>query len=432
MKYNYFTISIFLFLSFESTLLSEDPVKKESNYEQNLSQVEKHCNCKTDESLKEAEKKPRKNYKKKQRMGLSRTDQIPRGRLEEESASYLEGYIQALIDANYHELNVIVYVDHSQVVHLYNLPNNDRIRQSIIAFVSDLPDVNQVKPGVISPEVKIKLIEKQLFRRVKGVWFPESTLLFTPLIANPRDPIYSVAYRWGDKVLAKSQIAVSLGDIFPIFRWFDVFPAHGDFQIDIGACVWANFDMNPLMHPSGEWAELVTTDYLVSVPFTYAFDKWAFRFRPYHISSHLGDEFMVNQPWVPRVNPSFEAIDFFTSYQATSGLRIYVGPGVIVNSDDSFPMKYFYVGYGVEWRFAGYRYHYHRLYGSPFFAADIQQWQVNNYRPSATLQLGYEWSKLQGAGRKVRLFGEYHNGYSEGQFFDQISKYFAIRAAWGF
>jgi hypothetical protein len=31
---------------------------------------------------------------------LSRTDQIPQERLKAETASYLEGYIQALIDAN--------------------------------------------------------------------------------------------------------------------------------------------------------------------------------------------------------------------------------------------------------------------------------------------------------------------------------------------
>ena len=141
---------------------------------------------------------------------------------------------------------------------------------------------------------------------------------------------------------------------------------------------------------------------------------------------------MVNQSNVARVNPSFEAIDFLTSYQIRDDFRAYAGPGVIIHSDASYPMKTFYVWYGGEVRFSGLRYHYHRLYGSPFLAVDIQQWQAVHFKPSATVQLGYEWSKLQGAGRKVRIFGEYHNGTSMGQFFKERTQYIALRGSWGF
>lgn len=370
---------------------------------------------------------------KKTNVRLSRIDQIPPDRLKAESASYLEGYIQALIDANYYELNVLVYVDSKCNVFLYNLPMDERVKKSIIAFVSDLPDVEEVQEGVLDPEIKSRIEERQPIRQVKGVWFPESTVLFPPIIANPHEPVYSIAYRWGDRPIANRQIAVSLGDTFPIFRWFDILPWHGDMQIDIATCMWANFDMHPKVHPRGEWAELVTSDYLLALPLSYAIQKWAFRLRVYHISSHLGDEYLVNGgPTIQRKNPSFEALDFFSSYQATDVLRFYFGPGAIVHSDNTYPMKLFYLEYGLECRFKGFRYHYHRLYGAPFFAADFQNWQASNFRLSATLQLGYEWSKLQGAGRKVRLFGEYHRGNSEGQFFKKRTEYLAVRASWGF
>jgi len=361
----------------------------------------------------------------------SRKDQIPEGRLKEETASYLEGYIQALIDANYYELNVLVYVNKDSVVFLYNLPKDFLFRNSIIEYVKNLPDVAEVREGDLNPEIEKKIADRQPIRRVKGVWFPESTVLFQPLIANPRDPVYSIAYRRND-VLAKNEIAISLGDIFPIFRWFDVFPCHGDLQIDITACVWGIFDIRPKNHPHGEWAELITTDYLLAIPISYAINKWSYRLRVYHISSHLGDEFMYNQPEVQRLNPSFEALELFAAYQATLGLRVYGGPGFILNSDSSYPMKTFYFEYGLEWRIMHFRSHYHRLYGAPFFAADFQNWQVNHYRFSTTLQLGYEWSKLQGVGRKIRLFGEFHDGYSEGQFFKEHTRYYAVRLSWGF
>jgi hypothetical protein len=361
---------------------------------------------------------------------LSRKEHIASEMLLLETTCFLEGYIQALIDANYYENYVVVEVDEERVVTLFNLPSDGRIRNSIISFVRDIPSIKDVKVRE-KDDKELGETKKERFNHgLVGVFFPETTVLFEPLIANPRDPVYSIAYRWGDNVLAKDQIAVSLGDIFPLYRFFNVFG--GDLQIDIGVCMWANFDMNPANQPNGEWAELITTDYILSIPLSYARNNYSFRLRAYHISSHLGDEYMVNNPDHGRVNPSFEAIDFFGSYQFRDSLRVYIGPGFIVNSDQSFPMKYFYFEYGLEFRPFVQKYNHPRLYGTPFFALDCQNWQINNYRPSLTLQLGYEWSKLERAGRNVRIFVEYHNGYSEGQFFDQMLDYWAIRGAWGF
>lgn len=372
----------------------------------------------------------KKEKKKKWSLRLTKKDHLPADMLEQESSCYLEGYIQALIDANYYENYVIVSVDDDHVVYLYNLPSDQRIKNSIISFVEDLPGIKTVKVKDIDKGTAEKIKADRHDFHLVGVWFPETTVLFQPLIANPRDPVYSIAYRWGDHVVAKNQIAISLGDIFPIYRFFDIWG--GDLQIDIGMCMWADFNMAPERHVADEWAELVTTDYILSIPISYSTGIHSFRLRAYHISSHLGDEFMVNNPEQPRVNPSFEAIDFFWSLQFRDALRLYFGPGFIVNSDQSFPMKVFYFEYGLEFRPFTHKYRHPRLYGNPFFALDCQNWQVVNYRPSVTLQLGYQWSKLERAGRNLRLFIEYHNGYSEGQFFDRTTEYWALRGAWGF
>lgn len=361
---------------------------------------------------------------------LTKKDDVPGGMLASEDTCFLEGYIQALINANYYETYVIVDVDANRVVTLYNLPSDGRIRNSIISFVTDLDSVKGVIEGNIEDNPTIKRKQRRYKDRAIGVFFPETTVLFEPLIANPRDPVYQIGYRQGDNVLAKYQIAVSLGDIFPIYRFFGVFG--GDLQIDVGACMWANFDMDPADTPDGEWAELVTTDYIFSIPISYSRGNWSGRLRAYHISSHLGDEFMVNQPEVLRTNPSFEAIDCFLSYQFQQALRVYAGPGFVVNSDQSFPMKFFYVEYGFEFRPFVHQYPTPRLYGCPFFALDCQNWEVNNYRPSLTILVGYEWSKLERAGRNVRLYFQYHNGYSEGQFFDLYTDFWAIVLAYGF
>lgn len=360
---------------------------------------------------------------------LSNIGMVSQREYEDFTDAYLEGYIQALVDVHYYEFNVSVLVKNRNVT-LYNLPDNALISNSIFVFVSHLPEVANVQRGETISDTTVEKEEHHMVReKVSGIWFPQSTVLFQPLIADLMEPIYSVGYRYDDQVMGKNVIAISLGDTFPIFRWRNVFTWKGDLQIDIQGGVWTPFKMGGSWD---EWAELVTTDYLVGIPLSYAIDQWSFRFRVYHVSSHLGDEYMVNHPDVQRVNPSMEAIDFYSSYQATEGIRVYFGPGWVFHSDKSFKIKPFYVQYGAEFRYFGHRDYYHMIYGSPFAAINVKNWQQHHWQFNVTAQIGYEWSKLQGVGRKVRIFAQYYNGYSEGQFFNLKTDYFSIRFSYGF
>jgi len=367
---------------------------------------------------------------------MSRAEAIPaKEGMKDNPDHYLEGYIQALVDMHFYEHQVVVFVE-GDIVYLYNLPNNALLSNSIISFVEDVPCVCEVR-------VKCELTEEECDRRkdyvmqpcISGVWFPQSTVLFQPLVASPRQVVYSVAYRAGDEVVGKKCIAISMGDNFPVYRWNNVLPWCGDLQIGIEAGIWAPFNFDDVPHTDGTCCELFNTDYLLGFPLCYAVDRWTYRLRLYHISSHLGDEFMVNHPEYLdlRVNPSFEAIDLFASYQFTKSLRAYVGPGVIIHSDRSFPMDNFYVEYGAEWRFLPTRFHYHRLYGTPFIAIDVQNWQVRDWEFDFTIKAGYEFSKLAGIGRKMRFFASYHHGFSyEGQFFLEKTDYGEFGFSWGF
>ncbi|NRA89693.1 MAG: DUF1207 domain-containing protein, partial [Simkaniaceae bacterium] len=293
----------------------------------------------------------------------TRTDSIPVQHVANEEDAYLEGYIQALVNANYYEFDVLVYVENGDV-YLYNLPKNELIKNSIISFVSDIPDVKSVSPVDKFPGKKLETLEKREVKpQIKGVWFPQQTVLYPPMIANPRATIYSAAYHIGDNVIGNKSIAVSLGDNFPIFRWRNVLPWQGDLQIDIQAGIWSVFKMG--IDYNGEISELVNTDYLVGFPLSYAFDKWAFQLRAYHVSCHLGDEFLVHNPGIKRVNPSMEALDLFTSYQINSEFRVYAGFGWVFHSDKTYPIKPpLYLEWGGEARLFGRKFFYHRLYGT--------------------------------------------------------------------
>jgi Protein of unknown function (DUF1207) len=364
----------------------------------------------------------------------TRADCIPIQSMQNKSDTYLEGYIQALIDMNYYEYKVTAKFKNGHVI-LCNLPKNQLMANSIISYVKEIPEVKSIEVETITTKVEE---EPQNYEapRMRGVWFPQTYVLFQPLVADPRDPTNSIAYRFGDRVIGRTCAAVSIGDDFPLYRWKDVFSWHGDLQIGIEGAVWAVFNYCNLPETkSSDFSELVNADYMFCIPVTFAFDKWSFRARVYHISSHLGDEFICNNPeYVKlRVNPSFEAIDFFTSYQFSQSLRLYGGPGVIVHSDQTFKLKPLYIQYGIEVRLLGQKMLNQGLYGTPFFACHLDNYQQHDWNLDATYMLGYEFSKLQGVGRRLRVFLEYHQGYSwEGQFFNEKTRYGEFGFSWGF
>ena len=374
------------------------------------------------------------DYNAGQLAGLSRSDNVPESSITGASDPYLEGYIQALIDMHYYEYQIVVLVkDHT--VWLANLTKNQMMAKSIIAFVKDVPSIEEVKVLDDLPPEEIVQREKYVTRsQVRGIWFPQTTELYQPMIASPRYYVgYSFGYRGEDKVIGHHSVYISMGDHFPFFRWLDITSWHGDMQIGLEACMWSIFNVDvPSPNINGGTA-LTNSDFYISIPLSFAADEWSFKLRVYHISSHLGDEFLVNHPGFVRVNPSFEAVDFFTSYQAWDFWRFYFGPGYIMHSDQSFNMKHFYVEYGTEIRFGGRKFYYHRLYGNWVVAANFRNWEYLHWNFDGTALVGYEFSKLQGVGRKVRFLATFHHGFSlEGQFSKMRTSYFTIGFAYGF
>lgn len=375
---------------------------------------------------------------------LTRSDSVPT-RMESETDPYFEGYIQALVDMHYAEYQVVVLVKDREVW-LANLPKNQLIANSIVSFVRDVPGVKEVHVLDGVPPENERIREKYVRRpQIQGIWFPQMTELFQPLIGAPRQISYTLGYRSGDRVCGNKCVDIALGDDFAVYRWLDIL-WHGDLQIGIEAGIWSVFNMDPSAPNIAGGTELVNTDFYVGVPLTYARDRWSFRLRGFHISSHLGDEFLVNHPSFVdvngpnkdnpnkvRVNPSNEAVDFAVSYQATEGVRVYGVPGAIVHSDPTFPWKPLYIEYGTEVRFAGHKFYYQKLYGTVYMTLHWRNFQELSWNFDGTYRLGYEFSKLQGIGRKCRFYIEYHHGYSlEGQFSKDRTHYMQYNLSYGF
>lgn len=264
---------------------------------------------------------------------------------------------------------------------------------------------------------------------VWGEWFPDQPVLFRQFMADPRALIYSVAWRFNDSALFKNIIPVSYYDTCALYKWYNVWPWQGVLQFEIEGCLWAVFE------PLAPSSPLVNADYYVGFPFTYAIGPWAFRLRGYHISSHIGDEFLLQHPRFCRKNPSAEYVDFFISWDYTDEIRLYSGIGAVVANDVSFRQKRFYAEIGAEIRMMklGFVDCRQRVYGAPIFGMHFRHKQHYGNSVDSTFILGYEFGKLTGEYKRLRLFFEYHDGFSsEGQFARLKSKYFAIKLTYGY
>ena len=173
---------------------------------------------------------------------------------------------------------------------------------------------------------------------------------------------------------------------------------------------------------------------MISLLLTYAVNQWSFRARLTHISSHLGDEWVVMvHPGIDRRNPSRETVDFLASYQMTEALRFYGGFGIVANSDKSYPVQPLYFEYGLKTLLPIKKSPYYKVYGRPFFAIHFRSWQDFEWIGDRTYALGYEWGKTEGTSRKIRLFLEYHEGFClEGQYSRERSNYLSTRISWSF
>jgi Protein of unknown function (DUF1207) len=242
------------------------------------------------------------------------------------------------------------------------------------------------------------------------------TELFAPLLADPRQPRFSMSYQdYHTPSKEFSAASVALGEYFGFAR--GLFGESGSSQFGIQAAVFALFNLDA---PS---SDLVNADYWVGFPLSYRKGPWSFLVRLYHQSSHLGDEFLLGNPGVNRVNLSYEELEGLASYE-WERWRVYGGGGYLVHAEPDLAPKQLHGG--VEYvrpRAAG---------RFDFVAAvDLRSSEELGWRTSRSYQAGLEF---KGAStRRVRLMLEYYRGHSpNGQFYRESLRYTGLGLYFGF
>jgi hypothetical protein len=132
--------------------------------------------------------------------------------------------------------------------------------------------------------------------------------------------------------------------------------------------------------------DVAAVDFRAGVPLAYRDGPFQWKFAYYHISSHLGDEFLLKNPDFDRLNYSRDALVLGGGYFPTDNLRLYfeVGWAVIYTSGGAEPWE---IQTGFEYETqqpTGFR-------GAPFFALNVHLRQEVNWGGNINILAGWMW-----------------------------------------
>ena len=246
--------------------------------------------------------------------------------------------------------------------------------------------------------------------------------VFCPLLADPKGQRSFVSYLHetsdqGDINLG----SVGISDAFGLLRVGGPKPGDG-FQISLAGSVFAQFDLDSSSY------DLVNADYIIGIPMTFRRQAFSMRFRLYHQSSHLGDEFLLreNNPKFVRENISFEAAEMILSLDG-GPFRIYGGGEYLLRREPKDLERYVAHG-GVELRPARRLIRFGTVAGVRFVAGgDVKASEEQDWKPAVSVRTGFEFDRPRDTdppGRRWGLLFEAYTGPSPyGQFFRNQVRY---------
>lgn len=335
------------------------------------------------------------------------------GAAAEGSDEYIAGYAAALVE------------------HEFDLPGTDiQVEQGIVTvYVKRLGAEDPAKiaeavkkiHGVVDARVQEREPDRPRAVPLARTATPEPEskflprgLLFDPLHADPRWPHFSASYHW---LSSGREFASSFGESFAFYR--DAAPFHGQWEFGMQASVFGVFDTQRSS------IDLINADYTVGLLASYRADKFSGFIRIHHQSSHLGDEFLLSNPQVMRVNLSFEEVDLKLSYDLTTWLRIYGGVGTLIRVDPSGLGRHTSQG-GAEfkspWTLLGGKIR-------PVAYADFQANARTNWRIGQSMRAGFQFENATIGDRKLQLLVEYYSGPSpNGQLYTQTVEWIGMGA----
>jgi len=205
---------------------------------------------------------------------------------------------------------------------------------------------------------------------------------FRTLVGSPLDPVHRIAIVSAKRAGERGRIAFAdLGD--RIGFWIHRDPS-GDIEL-AGAVLGGALSRFDLESTNNDFIEV---RYRVGFQLRARIGALAARAELYHVSSHLGDEFLVRTGREP-ISTSREGLELLLQGSPISGLVLYGGPGFVLRSTEG--LQTLSARWGADWetpRASGLR---------PYASADFFSWSEHDWDPTVALEAGLA------LGQRVRL-----------------------------
>ncbi|NIL96076.1 MAG: DUF1207 domain-containing protein [Planctomycetales bacterium] len=254
--------------------------------------------------------------------------------------------------------------------------------------------------------------------RGSGPWFWQMAptgILYKSYLASVREPRLGtvLARDLGQGALWESTLGARIG----LLR----FGTAGDgwangFQIDAEGAALLRLDSN---------RDLKSTDFRGGIPLTYQEGRYSTKLAYYHLSSHLGDEFLL-RTGAQRINYVRDVLVWGHSWQGTDWLRVYFELGYAFYTEDgSQPWE---LQFGIELS---------QLQptgncGAPFLACNAHLREEVDFGGNFVARAGWQWRR-QYRGPLLRIGAHYYNGKSsQYQFFDRFEQQLGVGAWYDF
>ncbi|MCC7086780.1 MAG: DUF1207 domain-containing protein [Pirellulales bacterium] len=242
-------------------------------------------------------------------------------------------------------------------------------------------------------------------------------LIYQSYMAGMKEP--RLASFWNNDPKIGTMWDIALGGRAGLWRYGNDNPDWPEgWELDIEGAVF------PRLDPLGESTPLLASDYRFGIPLTYGRGNWQFKLGYYHISSHLGDEFVLSvdpDRGAGRINFVRDGIVFGAGYFFTPAFRLYGEVGYSpAASGGAEPLEF---QFGFDWmqaRNTGMR-------GGPFLATNADLRQEVDFGGNFVVQAGWMWRQYV-RGPIFRIGAQYFYGNDDQfEFFQRTTS----RIGWG-
>lgn len=335
------------------------------------------------------------------------------------SQDYRMGYVSCIVNDVIPEEKINFYIKGQNLsISLLERELDPSTKDKLTKRLQKTNFFQTINIDLVNPDVPVESPQGASFVKAHAchpTWeiLPEGVIYDSP-IADPKWPRFSAGYaNHLTNTYGKKVFNLSFGENFSLLRY----KTDGwTYELGIQA------GLTGLMDVASSPTRLINSDYFVGAGLSFVYDRrWQNLIQFSHLSSHLGDEFLISRPDFTnkRVNLSYEAFKYFTAYKFNS-LRPYIGFGYLVHCDPNNLKPFTFEG-GIDYigenKF---------LFDTTRFVFGIHThlWSKNNFKPSLSARTGIQLENPIWGGRHLQFLVDYSHGKSRhGQFYEKKEHY---------